>query len=110
MTTKKTTKNKQRDAKEYVNENSLHTVKIIESLEGASFEPVSIQQIIDRVGEVKQGGKTEKLKTDKVRRVLLTLQLLGWAIENDKKQWSPGAKVLRFANRYSEICIVNSTK
>lgn len=94
-----TTRSK-RDPKEYANENVVHTIKIIEALEGVNFEPVSIQRIMERTG----------LKRDKCMRVLTTLELLGWAKQNERKEWLLGAKILRFANRYSEIVIANSIK
>lgn len=84
----------------YHNESTVHTIKVLEALEGASFEPVGIKRIIERA----------ELPYDKVRRVLLTLESLGWARQNESKEWSPGAKVLRFANRYSEICIAALNK
>lgn len=81
------------DAKKYANENTIHTVKVIESLEGLNFEPVPIKQIIDRTG----------IPYDKCRRVLLTLELLGWAEQTEKKDWTLGAKILRLSNRYAEL-------
>ena len=75
---------------QYDNQNVVHTIKIVEALEGANFEPVSIKRIIER----------SELPYDKCRRVLLTLESLGWAIQNGKKEWTLGAKILRFANRF----------
>lgn len=89
-----------RNAKDYVNKNTVHTIKVLEALEGANFEPVKIKRIEERAG----------LPYDKCRRVLITLEMLGWATQNDKEEWSSGAKILRFANRYSELLIANSIK
>ncbi len=81
---------------------------MIEALEGARFEPVNIENIIRRVGIIPELDR--ELKPDAVKRILFTLKLLGWAQENERKQWILGAKILRFSNRYSEILIANSTK
>lgn len=79
MTTKKT------DPKKYANENVVHTIKIIEALEGENFEPVSVKRIMKR----------SELKYDKCRRVLLTLELLGWAKQTERKEWQAGYKYIR---------------
>ena len=89
-----------KDPKDYANENTIDTIKILEALEGANFEPVPIGRIIERSG----------VGYDKCRRVLITLELLGWAIQNERKEWTVGAKILRFSNRYSEICIATLNK
>lgn len=86
-----------KDKKKYVNQNVLHTIKIIEALEGVNFEPVTIPVIIERVDILPDIGK--KLEYDKVRRVLITLELLGWAVENDRKEWTLGAKCARLAGK-----------
>lgn len=86
--------------KNYDNENTVHTIKILEALEGAGFEPVSIKRIAERCD----------IHHLKVRRVLLTLEKLGWAKQNERKEWMPGAKVLRFSNRFSEVYIASKFK
>lgn len=87
--------NKKRDPKAYANESVIHTIKILEALEGTSFEPVSLKTIMNRTG----------LEYDKCRRVLLTLQLLNWTQQTEKKEWTLGTKILRFASRYNELAI-----
>ncbi|HQU84839.1 MAG TPA: hypothetical protein PKY59_17000 [Pyrinomonadaceae bacterium] len=93
------TRNK-REPIAYTNENVVHTIKIIEALEGANFEPVSIQTIMDRTD----------LKRDKCMRVLMTLKVLGWVAQDSKNNWLVGSKILRFSNRYSEFLVANSMK
>ncbi|MBS1793381.1 MAG: hypothetical protein JSS81_05980 [Acidobacteria bacterium] len=92
----------------YANENTIQTIKVIEALEGARFEPVSINTICQRVGTITEIDKA--LTWDKARRILLTLKLLGWVQENEKGEWLLGARILRFSNRYSEVLIANSIK
>lgn len=86
--------------KKYANESVIHTIKIIEALEGINFEPVSIKRIMQRT----------EVPYDKCRRVLLTLELMGWAKQTDKKEWTVGARLLRFSEDYSEICIAALNK
>lgn len=93
--------------KDYANESTIHTMKIIEALEGLRFEPVAIKTIIERV-DLPPGVKP--LTYDKGMRVLVTLELLGWTQRNDKKQWSLTAKILRYSERYSEICLATLNK
>lgn len=83
-------KNK-RAPKAYANENTIHTIKILESLEGVNFEPVALKRIIDRTG----------IAYDKCRRVLLTLELLGWTTQNEKGEWTIGKKCFRFSETVS---------
>ncbi|MBK8810678.1 MAG: hypothetical protein IPN69_08090 [Acidobacteria bacterium] len=92
-----------RTAIDYAVEKTVHTIRILEALEGARFEPVTIDTIIERVGEIPELGTA--LRKDAVRRILLTLELCGWAVQNSNRQWAPGAKLLRFSNRYSELLI-----
>jgi DNA-binding IclR family transcriptional regulator len=100
-----TTRNK-RDAKDYKVEKVIETIKVIEALEGANFEPVSVDTIIRRIGIIPELER--EIKFDAVSRILKTLKLLGWVEETEKKQWLLGAKILRFSNRYSEVLIANS--
>ena len=100
--------NRKRTAKFYKVEKTIETTKVIEALEGANFEPVTIEGIIRRIGPIPELDR--ELKPDAVKRILFTLELLGWAQSNEKKQWLLGAKVLRFSNRYSEVLIANSTR
>lgn len=100
-----TTRNK-RTAKDYKVEKVIETIKVLEALEGANFEPVSVDTIIKRIGIIPELDR--EIKPDAVKRILFTLELLGWAQSNEKKQWLLGAKILRFSNRYSEVLIANS--
>lgn len=83
---------KTKPVKEYANENTVHTIKVLEALEGAGFEPVTLKRIMERAD----------LPYDKCRRVLLTLEMLGWATQNERKEWTLGNKLIRFANRASQ--------
>lgn len=100
--------NRKRTAKDYKVEKTIETIKVIEALEGANFEPASVDRIIERVGVIPELER--ELKHDAVKRILYSLELLGWAQSNEKKQWLLGAKILRFSNRYSEVLIANSNK
>lgn len=91
-----------RDPKTYAVEKVVDAVKVLESLEGTNFEPVSIDQIIERVGVIE--GRDSKLKLDAVRRVLISLELCGWAKQTNGK-WMLGAAALRLSNKYGEICL-----
>lgn len=90
------TTNSKRDPKDYSVEKTIDTVKILEALEGSDFEPVGIEQIIERVGFIP--GRDAKLKFDAVRRVLITLELLGWAKQTGKL-WTIGKDAVRFAGK-----------
>jgi len=79
----------ERQAKDYANENTVHTIKILEALEGANFEPVEIKRIMER----------SDLPYDKCRRVLMTLEMLGWAIQNEQKEWTFGKRLIKLAHR-----------
>lgn len=84
-----------REAKDYAVEKTIDTVKIIESLEGGNFEPVTIAQIIERVGYIPI--RDEKLKPDAVRRILITLELVGWTAKTADGRWTIGKNFVRFA-------------
>lgn len=84
-----------RDAKDYAVEKVVDALKVIESLEGTNFEPVTIEQIIERVGFIP--GRDARLKFDAVRRILITLELLGWANQTGKL-WTIGKDAIRFAH------------
>ena len=77
------TKNK-RTALDYTVEKTVETMKILEVLEVA---PASIETIIERVGFIPNLNR--ELKADAVRRVLITLELLGYA-ECVEKKWRKG--------------------
>lgn len=96
-----------RKAIDYAVEKTVHTIRIIEALEGASFEPVAIETIIERVGEIPELGAA--LKKDAVRRILLTLEILGWVVRSGRG-YAAGARLLRFSHRYSEILISHARR
>ena len=62
-------------------------LQILESLEGVSFEPVSLKKIIERTG----------LSRDVVDRTLKTLRLRGYAVQNSSGEWTIGKRLIRFA-------------
>ncbi len=78
-----TTRNK-RTKLDYTVEKTVETMKILEVLEVA---PASIDTIIKRVGFIP--SLERDLKSDAVRRVLITLEILGYAECVDKK-WRKG--------------------
>lgn len=88
-----TTRNK-REAKDYAVEKVVQTVRVLEALQGDGFEPVTIEQIIERIGFI--AGLDKKLKFDAVRRILLTLELLGYAAQTNRK-WTIGKNFIRFS-------------
>lgn len=60
---------------------------VLEALEGISFEPVPVQRIVDRTG----------FKRDFVERALKTFRLRGYAIQNERGEWSIGQRFARLA-------------
>jgi DNA-binding IclR family transcriptional regulator len=62
---------------------------ILEALEGTNFEPVSIGRIIDR----------SQLPRDVVQRSLRTFRLRGWAVQNDRGEWTIGRRFIRFGEK-----------
>ena len=73
---------------DYTVEKTVETMKILEVLE---FEPVSIDKIIERIGNIPSLNR--KLKADATRRILITLKLLGYANQDEKtKFWAKGLK------------------
>lgn len=86
--------NSKREAKDYAVEKTIETVKIIEAMQGDRFEPVGVDTIIERVGIIPD--RSENLKPDAVRRILITLELLGYAKQTNRK-WTVGKNAIRFA-------------
>lgn len=60
---------------------------VLEALEGTSFEPVRQKKIEERTG----------FSRDLVMRTLKTLRLLGYAVQNDRGEWTIGRRFIRFA-------------
>lgn len=62
---------------------------VLEALEGTAFEPVLQSRIEQRTG----------LSRDTVMRALRTARLHGLAVQNDRKEWTIGRRMLRFSTR-----------
>ena len=62
---------------------------VLEALEGTNFEPVPEKRIVERT----------RLSRDTVSRMLKTLRLGGWAVQNDRGEWSIGTRFVRFAQK-----------
>ena len=60
---------------------------VLEALEGTAFEPVKIDRVVQRT----------QLPKDTVFRTLRTLELRGYAVRNQRGEWSPGRRFIRFA-------------
>lgn len=65
---------------------------VLEALEGTAFEPVKASRIEQRTG----------LGRDIVMRTLKTLRLRGYAVQNDRGEWTIGKRFLRMAWTASE--------
>lgn len=81
---------------DYTVEKTVETMKILEAL---TFDFVSVERIIERVGEIpnlkskRKRANDGKLKPDAVRSILITLKLLGYASQEEKtKMWAKGYK------------------
>lgn len=72
---------------------------VLEALEGTNFEPVPVQRIIDRTG----------FKRDFVERALKTYRLRGYAVQNERGEWSMGNRILRLSNDYSKVALAALT-
>jgi DNA-binding IclR family transcriptional regulator len=89
-----------RNETDYEIESVSKAVNVLMALEGTSFEPVSIQKIIERTG----------FSRDFCTRALVTWKIKGFAEQLPNKKWKVGAKILRFSQRYSEIAIAAINK
>jgi len=67
-------------------------VAVIEALEGVAFEPVRIDRIVERC----------RLPKDTVFRSLRTLRRLGWAVRNDRGEWTVGGRFTRLAAKAAQ--------
>lgn len=77
-----------RDDLHYAVEKTVETIKILEVLE---YEPASIEKIIERIDFIPTLNR--KLKPDAVRRILITLKMLGYAAMDERtKKWFKGYK------------------
>lgn len=84
-----------RDAKEYAVEKTVHTLKVLESLDGTLREPVTIKRVVERT----------KLQYDAVRSILITLKLNGWAAQNEQGLWMLGTKLMRFGENFNDVVL-----
>jgi hypothetical protein len=82
-------KNQPRTDSEYIVEKTVETIKILEVL---TYEPISIKRVIERVGFIPTLNR--RLKPDAVRRILVTLTILGLASQHENKCWFRGHKTL----------------
>ncbi|MCW5959297.1 MAG: hypothetical protein KIS76_03990 [Pyrinomonadaceae bacterium] len=74
----------------YIVEKTVESFKVLEALD---HKPASLPEIVSRVGVVP--GLNRRLKTDAVRRILITLEALGYArVEQKSKFWRRGYKTL----------------
>ena len=60
---------------------------VLEALEGTAFEPVSVHRIMQRTA----------LTRDAADRVLKTLRFRGWAVQNERGEWTIGQRFTRLA-------------
>lgn len=88
---------KERDEASYVIEAGLKMLKVLEALEGRSYEPVSIQRVAQRTG----------FSRDICRRSLITLKRAGWA-KQTVDGWMLGAKAENLARRLGASLIALS--
>jgi predicted Rossmann fold nucleotide-binding protein DprA/Smf involved in DNA uptake len=80
--------NKRSDA-DYEIESLTKGLAVLEALEGTNFEPVPIKRILDRT----------QLPRDVVTRSLKTFRLRGWAVQNDRGDWTIGRRCIRFGEK-----------
>ncbi len=78
--------------KDYEIESVSKALAVLEALEGTNFEPVKQARIEQRTG----------FGRDLVMRTLRTLRLNGYAIQNDRGEWTVGARFIRFGQTLTE--------
>jgi DNA-binding IclR family transcriptional regulator len=83
-----------RSDQDYAINAGLRLLKVLEALEGTSFEPVSIQRIQHRTG----------FTYDFCFRALKTLKVAGYAAEHGGG-WQVGPKFLKFSQRFNDLCL-----
>jgi hypothetical protein len=88
-------KRRRRRDDEYEIEALTKGINVLEALEGLSFEPVPIATIVERTG----------LSRDVADRSLKTLRMKGYASQIKGGKWTLGTRLLKFAERYSELCL-----
>lgn len=80
------------DKTKYLNQSFAKGLKVLEALEGTHFEPVKIKKIEQRTG----------FTYDFCRRILITLEIEGYAIENERDEWTISKRLIRFAQAISK--------
>lgn len=76
-----------RDDADYEIEALSKGIKVLEALEGTAFEPVKWDRIAQRTG----------FNRDLVMRTLKTLRLNGYAVQNERQEWTLASRFIRFA-------------
>lgn len=84
--------NKRPDSK-YQIESVSKALAVLEALEGRNFEPVSVQKIMERTG----------FNRDTVDRNLKNFRLRGYAIQNERGEWSIGKRLIALSLRISNL-------
>ncbi len=79
---------------DYKIEALLNGLRVLEALEGARFEPVSIRRIEQRT----------RLPYDTCMRSLRTLKIAGFAAQTPQG-WTLGPKFLTLSDRFNELCV-----
>jgi DNA-binding IclR family transcriptional regulator len=78
-----------RSDEDYEIESLTKGLAVLEALEGTSFEPIPIRRVVDRC----------QLPRDVVMRSLKTFRLRGWAIQNERGDWTIGKRFIRFGEK-----------
>lgn len=86
---------RRRPDSEYEIESLTKGLIVLEALEGMSFEPVAVMTIVERTG----------FNRDLVDRSLKTLRMKGYVLQTKDGKWTVGARLLRFSERYNELCL-----
>ena len=76
-----------RGDEEYEIESLSKGLAVLEALEGTNFEPVPQKRIEQRT----------EFSRDLVMRSLRTLRLRGYAVQNDRGEWTVGPRFVRLA-------------
>lgn len=83
--------NQKRDKEDYVIASALNTMKVLEALEGARFEGVSLKRVAQRTG----------FSNNFCFRALKTLQVMGYARET-AEGWKLGGRLLVFSESFNK--------
>lgn len=85
-----------RTDEDYANDSGLRLLKVLEALEGTSFESVSVQRVQNRTG----------FSYNFCFRALKTLKVAGFAQETESG-WQVSSKLLKFSERFNDLCIAS---